>query len=226
MHCILYGNAKNNNTCIVQTSFYKGNYKLQKMQNTEITMKYEVTSQNTKKMLASTLISLMKKKSLSKISISEIVKECQINRKTFYYHFEDIYELLEWHFEQEIYSLVPPILTLDELDTVICISTDYMEKNTYLYNCADDPYFCDKFMNFIIKIVQPVSFDNITQLEQQYNKKLDTDYKHFIADMMAKMTALTIVDYIKHKNNYDMDKMHLYLSDTLNAALKGFFSKI
>lgn len=44
--------------------------------------------------------------------------------------------------------------------------------------------------------------------------------------MMAKITALSIIDVIKHKNNYDMDKMRLYLSDTLNAALDGFFSKI
>lgn len=189
-------------------------------------MKYEVTSQNTKKMLANTLLSLMKKKSLSKITISEIVKECQINRKTFYYHFEDIYELLEWHLEQEITAIVPPTLTLAELDTAIRISTDYMENNSYLYNCADDPYFCDKFMDFIIKMVEPVSFDNITHLEQQYKKKLDIEYKHFLAEMMAKVTALTIIDHIKHKNDYNMDKMRLYLSNTLNAALEGFFSKI
>lgn len=189
-------------------------------------MKYEITSQNTKKMLANTLISLMKKKSLSKITISEIVKECQINRKTFYYHFEDIYELLEWHLEQEIIALVPPNLALNEFDTAIILSTDYMEKNSYLRNCVDDPYFCDKFMDFIIKIVLPISFDRITQMEQQYTKKLDTDYKTFLAEMMAKITALTILDNIKHKNNYDMDKMRLYLSDTLNAALNVFFSKI
>lgn len=96
-------------------------------------MKYEVTSQNTKKMLANTLISLMKKKSLSKISISEIVKECQINRKTFYYHFEDIYALLELHLEQEINSLINPSITLDQVDIAIRISTDYMENNSYLY---------------------------------------------------------------------------------------------
>lgn len=189
-------------------------------------MKYEITSQNTKKMLANTLISLIKKKSLSKITISEIVKECQINRKTFYYHFEDIYELLEWHLEQEINSIINPNITLDELDVAIRISTDYMDTHTYLYNCADDPYFCDKFMDFIIKMIHPVSFDNITQLEKRHNKELDINYKHFLAEMMAKVAALSIIDTIKHKNNYDMDKMRLYLSDTLNAALEGFFSKI
>lgn len=189
-------------------------------------MTYEVTSQNTKKMLANTLISLMQKKSLSKITISEIVKECRINRKTFYYHFADIYELLEWHLEQEVTSLINPNITLNELDMAIRISTNYLDTHSYLNNCADDPYFCDKFMSFIIKMVQPVSFDNITQLEQRHNKKLDVDYKHFLAEMMAKVAALSIIDTIKHRNNYDMNKMRLYLSNTLNAALEGFFSKI
>ena len=189
-------------------------------------MKYEVTSQNTKRMLANTLISLMKKKSLSKISISEIVKECQINRKTFYYHFEDIYALLEWHLEQEISSIANSIKSPDDFDAALRISLDYMEHNTYLYNCADDPYFCDKLMDFIIKITYPICIDNISQLEQRHNKELDPDYKMFLAEMMTKMAALSIIDSIKHKNNYDYNRMLLYFSDTLNASIEGFFSKI
>ena len=189
-------------------------------------MKYEVTSQNTKKMLANTLISLMKRKPLSKISISEIVKECQINRKTFYYHFEDIYDLLEWHLEQEVSTITNSMNTLDDFDTAFRISLDYMENNSYIYNCADDSYFCDKMMDFIIKLIYPIGMDNITQLEQRYNKELDCEYKQFLAEMLSKIAALSIIDSIKHKNHYDYDKMLLYLSDTLNASIEGFFSKI
>ena len=189
-------------------------------------MKYEVTSQNTKKMLANTLISLMKKKPLSKISISEIVKECQINRKTFYYHFADIYDLLEWHLEQEVSSITKSISTPNDINVAFHISLDYMEKNAYLYNCVDDPYFCDKLMDFIIKIICPICIDNINQLEQYHNKKLADDYKTFLADMMTNMVALSIVDSIKHKNKYNFDKILLYLSDTLNASLEGVFAKM
>lgn len=189
-------------------------------------MKYEVTSQNTKKMLANTLISLMKKKPLSKISISEIVKECQINRKTFYYHFEDIYDLLEWHLEQEVTALTNSMKPLDDFDTAIHISLNYMEHNSYIYNCADDPYFCDKMMDFIIKLIYPIGIDNITRLEERYNKKLDSEYKQFLAEMLSKIAALSIIDNLKHKNNYDYNKMLLYLSNTLNASIEGFFSKI
>lgn len=69
-------------------------------------MKHEVASMNTKKALASALRSSMAKKPFSKITVSEIIKECGLNRKTFYYHFQDIYVLLKWMLEQDAIEIV------------------------------------------------------------------------------------------------------------------------
>ena len=62
-------------------------------------MKHEITSYNTKRTLADSLKKAMQIKPFSKISVSEIIRDCGLNRKTFYYHFEDIYALLKWMFE-------------------------------------------------------------------------------------------------------------------------------
>ena len=35
-------------------------------------------------------------KSLDKITINELAEDCGISRMTFYYHFKDIYDLVEW----------------------------------------------------------------------------------------------------------------------------------
>lgn len=43
-------------------------------------------------------INLAEKKPLSKITVKDIVDECGINRNTFYYHFQDIYALVEEYF--------------------------------------------------------------------------------------------------------------------------------
>ena len=40
------------------------------------------------------------KKKLSKITINDIASECNISRMTFYYHFQDIYDLAEWTLEE------------------------------------------------------------------------------------------------------------------------------
>ncbi len=53
-------------------------------------------SQITKRALEDSLKKLLLRKPLSKITISDIANDCGINRMTFYYHFKDIYDLIEW----------------------------------------------------------------------------------------------------------------------------------
>ena len=53
-------------------------------------------SQVTKRALEASLKNLLLKKPLDKITINDITEDCGINRMTFYYHFKDIYDLIEW----------------------------------------------------------------------------------------------------------------------------------
>jgi AcrR family transcriptional regulator len=50
----------------------------------------------TKHALASSLKNLMREKSFDKISVSDICDGCGMNRKSFYYHFKDKYDLATW----------------------------------------------------------------------------------------------------------------------------------
>ncbi len=59
----------------------------------------------TKKSLAAALKSLLIDSSFEKVSVGEICTECGINRKSFYYHFKDKYELVVWIFHQEFQSI-------------------------------------------------------------------------------------------------------------------------
>ncbi len=46
--------------------------------------------------MKASLKKLIQKKPLNKITISDITNDCDISRMTFYYHFKDIYDLVEW----------------------------------------------------------------------------------------------------------------------------------
>lgn len=56
---------------------------------------------NTKKALADSLKDLLRTRPLSKVTIADITEGCGINRMTFYYHFRDIYDLVEWICREE-----------------------------------------------------------------------------------------------------------------------------
>lgn len=53
-------------------------------------------SQVTKRALEQSLKNILLKKPLTKITVGDIAEDCGINRMTFYYHFKDIYDLVEW----------------------------------------------------------------------------------------------------------------------------------
>lgn len=53
-------------------------------------------SQITKRALEVSLKKMLLQKPLDKITINDITEDCGISRMTFYYHFKDIYDLVEW----------------------------------------------------------------------------------------------------------------------------------
>lgn len=58
----------------------------------------------TKLWIADKMRALMKHKSIDKIRVTEICKAAEIERPTFYYHFQDKYDLVAWIFFQEAYD--------------------------------------------------------------------------------------------------------------------------
>lgn len=56
---------------------------------------------NTKRQIADTFLTLIQKKNIDKITIKDIVDSCGITRQSFYYHFQDIFDLVEWVMTQE-----------------------------------------------------------------------------------------------------------------------------
>ena len=63
-------------------------------------------SLTTKRALADSLKKLLTKRSLDKITVKDIVEDCGVNRQTFYYHFHDIYDLMEWTFQNKAEELL------------------------------------------------------------------------------------------------------------------------
>lgn len=58
-------------------------------------------AKNTDQEIRACVLELLEEKSLDKISVTEICEKCEINRNTFYYHYEDIYDVLTGIIEEE-----------------------------------------------------------------------------------------------------------------------------
>ena len=60
----------------------------------------------TKLALSGALKELLEEQAFEKISVSDICERCGMNRKSFYYHFKDKYDLANWIFDSEFVELM------------------------------------------------------------------------------------------------------------------------
>ena len=57
---------------------------------------------NTKQKIARALRQLMSERPLSKITVQDLMERAQMKRQSFYYHFQDIYDVLGWICERQL----------------------------------------------------------------------------------------------------------------------------
>ncbi len=72
-----------------------------------------MSSTLTKRALEQSLKRLLATKPLAKITIADITEDCGISRMTFYYHFKDIYDLVEWCLEEDAASVLNGAQTVE-----------------------------------------------------------------------------------------------------------------
>ena len=65
---------------------------------------------DTKELIAEAVKRLLMQKKVKKLTVKDIVDECSITRQTFYYHFEDIPDLLKWVLERGTDKMVEETL--------------------------------------------------------------------------------------------------------------------
>ncbi len=89
----------------------------------------------TKQALAGAMKELMSEAPFPKISVSDICRQCHINRKSFYYHFRDKYDLVNWIFDTEALAAIRQAECRSVLDALTALCR-YFYSNRRFYRRA------------------------------------------------------------------------------------------
>ena len=174
-------------------------------------------SELTKKALVVSLKKLLSKKELSKITIANITDECGVNRQTFYYHFKDIYDLLEWIYKNEV---------IDEIDNK---DEDWQQRFLYIfkyvlknkefvkntYNSISREYL----LRFIYMQTNKLLIDFIDKESEGMNIKKED--KKFMADFYKYGFVGILQEWIED----GMKKQPEVIIKKLNDIIEGDFKK-
>lgn len=83
----------------------------------------------TKRALAASLKKLLTQSTLDKITIQQLVDDAEVSRKTFYYHFQDVYDLLEWLLIDECKRILEGNTTADTWQMGLGNVLEYFQEN-------------------------------------------------------------------------------------------------
>lgn len=84
----------------------------------------------TKESLGAALKQMLTVKPIDKITVKDLVEICGVNRQTFYYHFDDVYDLLEWVFEGDANRVLPSEVVYEHWRDDVMMFFKYLADNS------------------------------------------------------------------------------------------------
>lgn len=189
-------------------------------------MTTDLQNSDTKKKMAEALKKLVKNKTFTKITVSEICAECSINRNTFYYYFENMYDLLYWAYDQEIKNIVTSFQNSNSnITNVLKFIFEYIDGNIQLCQAAYESLGEQE-----LKILFENDINSFLNATIDYTEKIDNcsiseDFKNFLTFNFTAMLGSQTVWYIKYNENLDKAKYLDYAQTALYASLKSTISE-
>lgn len=178
----------------------------------------------TKAALEESLKRLLLKKPLDKITITDITTDCGISRMAFYYHFKDIYDLVEWSCVEDGTKALQGKKTYDS----------WTEGLTQIFGAVleNKPFIMNVYRNVdrerMERYLYHLTYDLIVGVVQEKSKDLDIseEDKKFIANFYKYGFVGIMLEWIQEGMKEDIEelvnKMSLTLHNTVTTSIRNF----
>lgn len=182
-------------------------------------MTHEEATLRTKTALCDALKELMKHKPFSKITVSELIRTCNVNRKTFYYHFEDIYALLKWMLEREAFDVARQFDFLENTDEAFIFVIEYVKKNAFFLNCIYDSVGRDELKRFFYQDFIGLMTGIVQDTEAELQISVTDDFRYFLSNLFTEGLAGMIIDLFQNPDEYKEENLMQYYNIVVNASI-------
>ena len=180
-------------------------------------------SQVTKRALEQSLKNLLLKKPLTKITINDIAEDCGINRMTFYYHFKDIYDLVEWSCLEDARKALEEKKTYDTWQQgFLQIFEAVRDNKPFIMNV----YHCvhrEQVEKYLEPLVDRLLMGVIE--EESRNITVRQEDKAFIAQVYAYIFIGLMLDWIKDDMREDPEEIVSRLATLIKGSVAAALAR-
>jgi probable dihydroxyacetone kinase regulator len=179
-------------------------------------------AQFTKKAIRESFSRLLEEKPLDKITVKDIVEDCEINRGTFYYYYPDIYALVEDIFEDEVRRIASEHVRYDSWQEAFLAATQLAKKEKRQLYHAFNAISRDKLEAYLYRVSEQLMRDFVSQ--QAEGLDVAQEDKDFIAKFyvcaLVGLTGQWIDSGMKEDPEYYIGKMGALFDGNIRLALE------
>lgn len=145
----------------------------------------------TKRMLSLSLKKLLEKNTLDNITIQDITDDAEVSRKTFYYHFQDIYALLEWTLSEDWRHLLESKVKRGDWQKSIVALFEYMQENRLIILNAFHSLERDTLEHEVFSMLSPLLFE-LLNAQPNFELLNDEDQRFIVSVYGLGVTGLLL----------------------------------
>ena len=178
----------------------------------------------TKHALAESLKKLLLKKPLNKITINDLTTDCGISRMAFYYHFKDIYDLVEWSCQEDAAKALAGKKTYETWQQGFeQIFEAVLANKPFIMNVYHS-VSREQVENYLYKLTYDL-LEGVVE-EQAAGMSVRPEDKAFIANVYKYAFVGLMLDWIKHDMKGEpkeiIDRLDRVIHGSVAAALDRF----
>jgi AcrR family transcriptional regulator len=183
-------------------------------------MPNSMSSDMTKRLMVQSLKKYMAKKPLEKISIREITEDSGVNRQTFYYHFEDIYSMVKWMYEEEAVKLIEGLEGVLLWQDGILQLLRYIEENKAICLCTLNSLGHQYLKRFFYDDVHAIIEKTVYSFARQMNN-VSSDYAEFLTHIYSIALAALVESWLLGEIKQTPEELIKFIDITINDQLRG-----
>ena len=180
-------------------------------------------SQVTKRALEASLKHLLLQKPLNKITINDIAEDCGINRMTFYYHFKDIYDLIEWSLLEDAKKALEGQRTYDTWQQGFLQIFEMVLDNKPFITNVYHSISREQVELYLYRLTYDLLFGVVE--EQSAGMSVRAEDKQFIADFYKYAFVGIMLDWVRRDMQEDPRQIINRLSTLLHGNIAQALSR-
>ena len=183
-----------------------------------------MSSNTTKTAISMALRELVKEKPLNRITIGEIADRASINRQTFYYHFQDIIDLVRWMLSTEAGRQIEGNRTYDTWQKGYLAVFRTIESDRQfilnIYHHIPRQYL----MDYLYSVTTNLLLDVVREKTRDLGVRVREEDIDFIANFFKYSLVGIVLDWIDHDMEEDAGKIVSRLDSIIHGTIEKALS--